>query len=378
MSGRLPRWLPFETAQGLRVFGALDYLTRELGRAPTEAEIAGRVGLNASNVRVHLGALAAVDRSFPRDRRRPTLLDSDRRTVLNCPYESADGRTNYALRWALCEALPPGEKPSVALVLYVLAGQADPHGRGSMTVERQMELSGLGRYAVMRARARLSADSGKHPDGLGLVLFARDYATVADCPHPIQRPGTYELRMGHSIARAQVPREVARMPIDQQDFALDAHELLRSGAVPWWPMMPDLDDRSPDAEAVREVHTDAVRTVARRLAQGWSLDAVRRALVDDLPPMVTDPPGFLRKRLERLPGIPAPAPLADRLHQEEAARKRSPVPAGRVECPGCEVPWAANRIARHMEFCPDMAHAAPLSPMERAGAERVLAAYRSA
>lgn len=374
MSGRLPWWLPFETAQGLRVFGALDYLTRELGRTPTEAEIAARVGIAPRNVRVHLGALAAVDRRFPRDRRRPTLLDSDRRTVLNCPYESADGRTNYALRWALCEALSGGEKPSVALVLYVLADQADRDGRGTVTVERLTELSGLSRRAVIIARARLSTD----PDGLGLVLFARDYVTVADCPHPIQRPGRFELRMGHSIARAQVPREVARMPIDQQDFALDAHELLQSGAVPWWPMMPDLDDRSPDAEAVREVHTDAVRTVARRLTQGWSLDAVRRALVDDLPPMVTDPPGFLRKRLERLPGIPAPAPLADRLHQEEAARKRSPVPAGKRECPGCEVPFAANRLARHMEFCPDMAHAAPLSPMERAGAERVLAAYRSA
>ncbi|WP_371749320.1 hypothetical protein [Streptomyces sp. NBC_00280] len=377
MSGRLPWWLPFETAQGLRVFGALDYLTRELGRAPTEAEIAGRAGLHASNVRRHLGVLAAVDRSLPRDRRRPTLLDSDRRTVLNCPYESADGRTNHALRWALCEALSPGEKPSVALVLYVLAWQADGHGRGSMTVERLTELSGLSRPQLMRARARLSADADRHPEGLGLVLFARDYVTVEDCPHPIQRPGTYELRMGHSIARAQVPREVARMPIDRQDFALDAHELLQSGAVPWWPMLPDLDDRSPDAEAVREVHAVAVQTMARRLADGWSLDTVRRALVDDLPPMVTDPPGFLRKRLERLPGIPAPAPLADRLHREEAARKRSPVPAGKRECPGCEVPFPAARLARHMEFCPDMAQAAPLSPIERAGAERVLAAYRS-
>jgi len=374
VSGRLPWWLPFETAQGLRVFGALDYLTRELGRAPTEAEIAARVGIAPRNVRVHLGALAAIDRSFPRDRRRPTLLDSDRRTVLNCPYETADGRTNYALRWALCEALPGHEKPSVALVLYVLAGQADVNARGSVTVERSVELTGLSRRAVILARARLSTD----PDGLGLVHFARDYVRVGDCPHPIQLPGRFELRMGHSIARAQVPREVARMPIDRQDYALDAHELLLSGAVPWWPMLPDLDDLSPDAERVRELHAEAVRIVARRLASGWSTEVVRRALVVDLPPMVTDPPGFLRKRLERLPGIPAPAPLAGRLHQEEAQAKRSPVPAGRAECPGCELYFPADRLARHMEFCPDAAHVAPLSMAERAGAERMLAAYRSA
>lgn len=374
MSGRLPWWLPFETAQGLRVFGALDYLTRELGRAPTEAEIAARVGIAPRNVRVHLGALAAIDRSFPRDRRRPTLLDSDRRTVLNSPYGRPDGGTNYALRWALCEALPGRETPSVAVVLFVLAGEADAYGRGSLSVERLVELTGLARRSVMAARARLSADSDRHPDGLGLVLFARDYATVEDCPHPIQRPGRYELRMGHNIARVTVPREVARMPVDQQDFALDAHELLLSGAVPWWPMMPDLDDRSPDAAAVREIHADAVRTVGRRLSQGWSTDAVRRALVDDLPPLVTDPPGFLRKRLERLPGIPAPAPLSGRLHQEEAQAKRSPVPAGRVECPRCEVPFPASHVARHTEFCDG--DRGPVAPGARDAAQRYLSALR--
>lgn len=373
MSGRLPWWLPFETAQGLRVFGALDYLTRELGRVPTEAEIAERVGITPRNVRVHLGALATVDRSFPRDRRRPTMLDSDRRTVLNCPYERPDGRVNYALRWALCEALPGREKPSVALVLYVLAWQADTGGRGSMPIERAVELTGLSRRAVILARARLSTD----PEGLGLVHFARDYVKVDDCPHPVQRPGRYELRMGHRVARVQVPREVSRLPFDQQDFALDAHALLQSGAVPWWPMMPEPDDLSPDAERVREVCADAARIVARRLASGWSIEDVRRALLENLPPEVTDPSGFLRKRLERLPGIPA-RPLAERLHQEEAQAQRSPVPAGKRECPGCEVPYPADRLARHMEFCPDMVHVAPLSPAERAGAERMFAAYRSA
>lgn len=374
MSGRLPWWLPFETAQGLRVFGAVDYLTRELGRAPTEAEIAERAGLHPSNVRRHLGALAAIDRSFPRDRRRPTLLDSDRRTVLNCPYETADGRVDYARRWALCEALPGREKPSVALVLYVLAWQCDADGRGCLTVERSVELTGLSRRAVILARARLSTD----PAGLGLVQFERDYVKVDDCPHPIQRPGRFQLRMGRNLARPRMTdlRELSALPISTQEAAFEAHDLLQSGEVPWWPMLPELDDLSPDAERVREVHTAAVRTVGRCLVNGWTTEDVRRALVADLPPEVTDPPGFLRKRLERLPGIPA-RPLADRLHQDQAQAKRTPVPAGRAECPRCEVPFPAARLARHVEFCGGNGDGpGPVPPAQRAEAERLLAALR--